>query len=113
MPPYTTSSAGFSATSASKLFIKVRGRASVIPPRALKLLPRAARMILGLGGASMRVPLGAKAPRQFVSGSGIVQACHGGDLAGSPSSSDHHQARLVALHRQELARPLVGHFRAQ
>src|ERR1700721_833298 len=113
MPPYPTNSAGFSATSASKLFINMRSGASVIQLRALKVLPRAARMIRGLGGASMRVPLGAKAPRQFVSGSGIVQACHGGDLAGSPSPSDHPQARLVALHRQELARPLVGHFRAQ
>src|ERR1700722_17220403 len=113
MPPYTTSSAGFSATSASRLFISMRSGASVIQDRALNALPRAARMILGLGGASMRIPLGAKAPRQFVSGSGIVQAGHRGDLAGGPSSSDHHQARLVALHRQELARPLVGHFRAQ
>src|ERR1700723_1961098 len=110
MPPYTTSSAGFSATSASKLFINMRSGASVIQLRALKVLPRAARMILGLGGASMRVPLGAKAPRQFVSGSGIVQACHGGDLAGSPRPSDHHQAWLPPPYPPELERPGVSVF---
>src|ERR1700722_910513 len=100
MPPYTTSSAGFSATSASRLFINMRSGASVIQLRALNVLPRAARMILGLGGASMLIPLRAKAPGQFVPGSGIVQACHRGDLAGSPRSSDHNQAGFVALHRQ-------------
>src|SRR5450631_2734898 len=113
MPPYTTSSAGFSATSESRLFINMRSGASVIQVRALKVLPRAARMILGLGGASMQIPLGAKAPGQFVTGSGIVQAGHRGDLAGGPRPSNHNQARFVALHRQKPARPVVRHFGAQ
>src|ERR1700729_3832347 len=113
MPPYTTNSAGFSATSASRLFINMRSGASVIQVRALNALPRAARMIRGVGGASILFPLGAKAPRQFVASSGIVQARHRTDLAGSPSSSDHNQAGLVTLHRQQLARPIIWHFRAQ
>src|SRR5580692_1183232 len=104
MPPYTTSSAGFSATSASKLFISMRSGASVIQLRALKVLPRAARMILGLGGASMLIPLRAKTPRQFIPGSGVVQARDRGDLTGSPGSPDHHQTGFVALHRQKFAR---------
>ncbi len=53
MPPYTTSSAGFSATSGSKLFISIRSGASVIQVRALKVLPRAARITRGFNGASM------------------------------------------------------------
>src|SRR5579862_9710486 len=113
MPPYTTNSAGFSATSASRLFISMRSGASVIQLRAVNVLPRAARMILGLGGASMQFPLGAKAPGQFVPGSGIVQTGHRANLAGGPRSSDDDQTGLVALHRQQLARPIVGHFRAQ
>ena len=55
IPPYTTSSAGFSATSGSRLFISMRSGASVIQVRALKVLPRAARMSLGFRGASMLI----------------------------------------------------------
>src|SRR5580700_7641231 len=103
MPPYTTSSAGFSATSASKLFISMRSGASVIQDLALKVLPRAARMFLGFKGASMVASLGAETPRHFISGTGVKQLGHRGDLPGSPGAPYHEQARLLALHGQKFA----------
>src|SRR6202048_1918591 len=113
MPPYTTSSAGFSATSGSKLFISMRSGASVIQVRALKVLPRAARMTLGFNGASMVTSLGAETPRHFIAGTGVIEPGHRGDLAGSPCASNHQQARLIALHGQELARAFIRHHRTQ
>src|ERR1700676_136216 len=113
MPPYTTSSAGFSATSGSKLFISIRSGASVIQARALKDLPRAARMTLGFTGASMVTSSRLETPRHFISGTGVVKTRHRGDLSGSPRASDHQQAGFIALHAQELARALIRHHRPQ
>src|SRR6202051_4441005 len=104
MPPYTTSSPGFSATSGSKLFINIRSGASVIHERALKALPRAARITLGFNGARMVTSSGAKTPRQFISGTGVVEAGHRSGLPGGPGASNHQKARLIALHGQKLAR---------
>src|ERR1700691_2345901 len=98
MPPYTTSSAGFSATSGSRLFISMRSGASVIQERALNVVPRAARMIRGFKGASMALSSGAKSPRQFVSGTRVIQARNGSDLGGAPGAADHQETRFVALH---------------
>src|ERR1700733_14646605 len=114
MPPYTTSSAGFSAPSASKLFISMRSGASVIQDLALKVLPRAARMIRGFKGASMVAPLlGAEPPRHFISGTGIVEAGPRGYLSGSPGAPYHEQAGLLALHGQKFAGALIGHHGTQ
>src|ERR1700736_937582 len=113
MPPYTTSSAGFSATSGSRLFISMRNGASVIHERALKTLPRAARMTLDFKGASIGASLGAKTPRHFVTRTRVIEARDGGDLTGSPGASNHQQTGLVALHRQQFPGPLVRHDRAQ
>jgi hypothetical protein len=44
MPPYTTSSAGFSATSGSRLFISIRSGASVSHDFAVSVVPRGARI---------------------------------------------------------------------
>src|SRR5476651_9628 len=44
IPPYTTNSLGFSATSGSRLFINMRNGASVSQLLAVSLLPRAARI---------------------------------------------------------------------
>src|SRR3990167_4288538 len=44
MPPYTTSSLGFSATSGSRLFISMRSGASVSQLLAVSVVPRAARI---------------------------------------------------------------------
>src|SRR5450830_167334 len=44
MPPYTTSSFGFSATCGSRLFISMRSGASVSQLLAVSVLPRAARI---------------------------------------------------------------------
>src|ERR1700727_1270768 len=107
MPPYTTSSAGFSATSGSRLFINMRSGASVIQLRALKVLPRAARMTLGFSGASMVTSSGAESPRHFISGTRIVEAGDRGDLPGGPGASNHQKTRLIALHIQQLARAFV------
>src|ERR1700688_501050 len=113
MPPYTTSSAGFSATSGSRLFISMRSGASVIHERALKTLPRAARMTLDFKGASMMASLGAKTSRHFVTRTGVIEARDRGDLAGSPGTPNHQQTGLVALHCQQFAGPLVRHDGAQ
>src|ERR1700733_12546312 len=101
MPPYTTSSAGFSATSGSRLFISMRSGASVIQLRALKVLPRPARITLGFTGASMVTSSGAEAPGHFIPGAWVVEAGHRGNLSGGPSTADHQKARV-------LARPLPG-----
>src|SRR5882757_3148201 len=98
MPPYTTSSAGFSATSGSRLFISMRSGASVIHERALKALPRAARMILGVRGASMGLSLGAESPRHFIARTWVVEPGDRGDLAGGPGTANHQEAGFVALH---------------
>ena len=45
MPPYTTSDAGSSATSASRLFCSMRNGASVSQDLQLSVLPRGARML--------------------------------------------------------------------
>ena len=45
IPPYTTSSAGFSATSGSRLFISIRSGASVSHDLADSELPRGARIV--------------------------------------------------------------------
>src|SRR6266568_8671667 len=45
MPPYTTRSAGRSATSGSRLFIKQRSAASCCQPLQRNWLPRGARII--------------------------------------------------------------------
>src|SRR5688572_7735321 len=45
MPPYTTSSAGFSATSLSRLFCSIRYGASVSQDLQLSVAPRGARML--------------------------------------------------------------------
>ena len=45
MPPYTTSSAGFSATSGSRLFCSMRNGASVSQLLQLSSVPRGARMV--------------------------------------------------------------------
>src|SRR5689334_16511431 len=42
-PPYTTSSSGCSATSGSRLFCSIRRAASCCQPRAVSVVPRAAR----------------------------------------------------------------------
>ncbi|MNT44066.1 hypothetical protein D3C72_1805710 [compost metagenome] len=44
MPPYTTSSFGFSATSGSRLFISMRSGASVSQLLAVSVVPRGARI---------------------------------------------------------------------
>src|SRR5450631_3977154 len=100
MPPYTTSSAGFSATSGSRLFISMRSGASVIQERALRVLPRAARITLGFWEASMIVSSGAKSPGHFITRAGVIQASDGSDLTGRPRAPNHQQTGLVALHRQ-------------
>src|SRR5277367_2796615 len=117
MPPYTTSSAGFSATSGSRLFISMRNGASVNQERALRVVPRGARMRRGFTGASMvsllEAERGPEAPRHFIAGAGMVEARERGDGAMGPGAAGHEQARLVALHGQELARSLVRHHGAQ
>src|SRR4249919_1759626 len=55
MPPYTTSSAGFSATSGSRLFCSIRNGASDNQDLQLSWSPRGARMVR-LG--SLRVDIG-------------------------------------------------------
>src|SRR5580698_8171256 len=99
MPPYTTSSAGFSATSGSRLFMSMRSGASVVQVRALRRGPRGARMMRGVTGASMVSPLGAEAPRHFVTGARVVEAGHRGDPAAGPGAADDQKARLLAFHR--------------
>src|ERR1700723_992775 len=100
MPPYTTSSAGFSATSGSRLFISMRSGASVNQERALRVVPRAARMRRGFTGASMVSLLegerGTEAPRHFIAGAGMVEARERGDGAMGPGAAGHEQGRVGA-----------------
>src|ERR1700677_4842728 len=109
MPPYTTSSAGFSATSGSRLFISMRSGASVNQERAFKVVPCGARMRRGFTGASMVSLLkgqrgtvngegGTEAPRHFITGAGMVEPRQRGERAICPGAAGHEQAGLVALH---------------
>src|SRR5450755_337968 len=104
MPPYTTSSAGFSATSGSRLFISMRSGASVIQERAESFDPRAARITRGLTGASMMYlnlwDSGAKSPGQFVTRSGMKQLGDRRDRSRRPGAPDHQQAGLIVRHRE-------------
>src|SRR5688500_18640950 len=60
MPPYTTSAAGFSATSGSRLFCNMRNGASVSHDLQLSSGPRGARMVRLLSKrlSSLRVDMG-------------------------------------------------------
>src|SRR6267143_1250432 len=53
VPPYTTRSAGRSATSGSRLFMSMRSAASCCQPLQESVAPRGARMIPRLVGVSM------------------------------------------------------------